>query len=1608
VINGAVPANGGGSFVSQFSATPAEGIDQPGEFYAELHVEPSEMGEIYPRLDVAVHMTVIPAPTMGKVTGVVTSDRPGGPLATELLIEGTDGDSWTASSDWWTGNYGYWLEAGTYTLTIAEAGYYAQIAQVTITAGMTTTQDFYLTLAAPEISLMPSALDESLLFGSTTTRTLQVINSGPEPLNFEVQERDRGMTPLLDLPSFLGANPEDLDGAHILFDEYHGGNPSYYSELFTDLQTLGVTIDIWSTGPITSTVLADYDILFIGDFLDVAYGYDELDAIDNFVHQGGGLFVTYECCDDTTAPVVTEMFDIEYIGRGGTAGVTHYVYPHPTTQGVGAVYLPSPQFLMTATVTGTAEIVLYDLGGDPAAAVNEVGNGKVFVMPDQEFWDGVYTEVDNTRFALNVFSWLYGDVAWLSTDVVSATVASGEVLTVTVTLDGSAVDEPAIYYGDLILPNNDPLNPTPSLPITVTVEPTADLGHLQGYVTSDRPGGSLPAGLTIENSVGITLTVYSLPSTGEYHRWLPSDTYTVTASSAGYVTQAASIQVPAGGNTQLDFELVLDAPGVATLPSAVEQSVVWGMTATEHISVSNIGLQDLDFMLLEEDRGRESVTQGPQAFAFDNENDTFASFYLDTPGDWTIIQTWPYQHFEGGDFRLNDFSRLYVIWGNYLATLDTETGDWDLIADIPIHYPHTIGGMTIGADGTIYVASYVYDLVNPVESYLWIVDPDTADATLIGQITNAQFVGDIAINLAGEMYGVDLDLDNFIEIDPATAAGTVIGSLGFDLWTGVLDFDDDSSMLYMGTWDYLSGLGYLWTVDTNSGMPTVSGDFPPGRGIAFLAITSDGLVDIPWLTEMPTNGTIIPGNTEPVDLTFDAGRVSGPGNYRGNLHVISNDPLIPDLSVPITMTVVAGGDIGQIEGMVAGTGHCDDELYPLEAQVFIESSTGLTWTASTDPMSGYYSQWLYSGTYTVTAQSSEHVSSTTTVQVEAGQTTEQDFYLRLFEPCLVFTPTTYSMTLSVGTQLTQPLTITNNGARDLVWALKETTDTLAIPPIPTFEGELPYNPAPLSIEPLSVTSDPIPSQTDNPLSTPGSPLYGEPAYGLDTGPFNLVHIPDISDPGNWEVLSNVGIFYSGGDFWHGDFSKLYALDFYTNEFVTLDLTTGERTVIGMANSLPGHHWTGLTAATDGTIYGVSTECNVASALYTINRLTGEATLVGTTTAAPCLIDVAINAQGQMYAVDISSDALFQINPATGAATAIGLLGFNANHAQSIDFEEESGILYWAAADDYNGSLRRIDPNTGASLYLGYFPNYTAVDCLAFATGGGDPFWGDVPWVSEVPTSGVTMADDTFTVDIAFDTNDLNAGECYTASLGLLHDDPYYKQPAFLPVNLCVTTPWPVYYLTKTADIGTTMPGDPVTYTVVFGNDGSLETGITISDVLPTEVEYSWSEPEGMVYDPAFHTLVWDNLVLDHGTRMTATIGVNIETDVELGTWFTNTVYLLWRGDILTDWSSMQVGGQVQQPVNIYLPMIFKNGIGEQGSGNPEGYLPARSSSLELREDWGSLPIKAPLDSQLDPTTTRSILVWLVSETIQSTDFVKCLSSFSRAPPGFLPLLQEVD
>lgn len=260
---------------------------------------------------------------------------------------------------------------------------------------------------------------------------------------------------------------------------------------------------------------------------------------------------------------------------------------------------------------------------------------------------------------------------------------------------------------------------------------------------------------------------------------------------------------------------------------------------------------------------------------------------------------------------------------------------------------------------------------------------------------------------------------------------------------------------------------------------------------------------------------------------------------------------------------------------------------------------------------------------------------------------------------------------------------------------------------------------------VQATAEPPPSTgraprvaqpTDGSIDSLLSPLSTNAAFAMEIYPNEYMrYIPNTDTLGEWLYVGDLaGTAYFAGDFVGGDFSQMYVIDYNLNELHSLDTATAADATIGACNPISGQVWTGATGTADGILYASSTD-GLSSTLYTVDIATGTATSVGEITNASEIIDIAINADGEMYGVDISSDSLVQIDPVTGAGTVIGSIGFDADYAQGMDFEEVSGVLYLAAfnATTSQGELRIANTATGNSVLVGAFPDGAETDALAF-------------------------------------------------------------------------------------------------------------------------------------------------------------------------------------------------------------------------------------------------------------------------------------------------------
>ncbi len=474
------------------------------------------------------------------------------------------------------------------------------------------------------------------------------------------------------------------------------------------------------------------------------------------------------------------------------------------------------------------------------------------------------------------------------------------------------------------------------------------------------------------------------------------------------------------------------------------------------------------------------------------------------------------------------------------------------------------------------------------------------------------------------------------------------------------------------------------------------------------------------------------------------------------------------------ISIQTGCDAGD-GGLVVG--HVYDENYPDEALAGAKVMNDAGEMASTSDM-GFYTIYSPAGdrVFTATMQGGYGMD-VETVSVVSGDTIEQDFFLPAAR--LRATPMGAEATLPLGYVATDTLTLENIGNLATTYELLERAGEYH-PHIPAYQGNLPA-----STEPASAGLDLQGGKPEGRSEAPRAwPLEGKPAFVANVSTIYGDHglgSFQSDDPAGWSVIADYSGTFFAGDFLLGDFSNLYAVN-DVNQLYKIDTATSAMTLIGNSEPNGGENWSGLTGANDGTLYGVAAACGSHSTLYTIDPATGATTEIGEITNAPCLIDVAINADGEMYGVDIVNDTLVQVDPVTGVGTEIGPIGLNANYAQGMDFEEESGVLYWAAYDGGgDGNLRILDTETGNSAMVDYFPT-GEFDMLAFATGGS----ADVPWLSEDPTSGSIAANDSEEIEVSFDAAYVDQPGTYYGDIIVKSDSPYPKFT--IPVTMTVTPP----------------------------------------------------------------------------------------------------------------------------------------------------------------------------------------------------------------------------
>jgi hypothetical protein len=383
-------------------------------------------------------------------------------------------------------------------------------------------------------------------------------------------------------------------------------------------------------------------------------------------------------------------------------------------------------------------------------------------------------------------------------------------------------------------------------------------------------------------------------------------------------------------------------------------------------------------------------------------------------------------------------------------------------------------------------------------------------------------------------------------------------------------------------------------------------------------------------------------------------------------------------------------------------------------------------------------------------------------------------------PVIVVTPSPITGTVPAGGSSSIPFSIENTGNRDLNWTLTEAGPANLHFPPPGSRYSMPLG------DPAKASNRPVPLALRHPSTKPAQhsihvPLVGDatvPVFAADIYNNNFETF-DALVPGTTTTVSPTdGTPWTGGAFIDADFSKLYVIsgNFGANpdSFGSVDTATGAVTIIGTANS-GGAGWNGMAYdTTSGTLYAVA-GCGSSATLFTIDQNTGTSTVVGALANETCSVAIAFDPDGNLFSLDIITDGLFAVDKTNGSDSLIGSIGFNANYAQDMAFDQSTGILYLAGfnLDNFSDGMYTLDTTDGHSTFIGNLgSSLQEVDAMGIETAGGPCAQPqDLPWLSLAPLSGTTPPAGSTPVTASIDGTGTVDGDVLSGTVCAASNDP---------------------------------------------------------------------------------------------------------------------------------------------------------------------------------------------------------------------------------------------
>ncbi len=419
-----------------------------------------------------------------------------------------------------------------------------------------------------------------------------------------------------------------------------------------------------------------------------------------------------------------------------------------------------------------------------------------------------------------------------------------------------------------------------------------------------------------------------------------------------------------------------------------------------------------------------------------------------------------------------------------------------------------------------------------------------------------------------------------------------------------------------------------------------------------------------------------------------------------------------------------------------------------------------------------------------TASLSDGMTITWTPVLPVSLVATADANVAVGAPRVVLTPSAgLTPVVAAGASVSSTLQIANQGNRDLHWSWQTPSSRAHFPSSPrTAIEDFARSPNGRAL----VTA----GQREHAAARPRG-VDSVPAFALRNGVSPAFGSLDVLDAMQFNVIHAGHPYTFAADFAGDDFTIQYGITGFdgNSRLYATDTTTGQPTLIaqvpipltGVANNPFGAAWDSFSNKMFVTAPTASTRSTI---IYVVDITTGDASPLGSPLTERVINEIAIDASGVMYGIDVYNDVLVAIDKLTGEAQTIGPTGLALWLSQGLDFDDRTGTLYLAAFDQTNGAIYTLDTVTGQATLVG--PTFGEMGGFSIATSGGSCATPtDTPWLSFADQGGTVAVSATGTTQIGFNAASLAPGS-YEARLCFFSNDPEQRR-LVVPVQLTVTS-----------------------------------------------------------------------------------------------------------------------------------------------------------------------------------------------------------------------------